>query len=99
MTGVKANQGLLRQEGLRPTRHCRWNAWLTVARMGSQKLDNIEAAGADTVVSADLGCLLHLQGLALRQQRGLTFRHLSEALADADLRKESFASHKESSSP
>jgi len=59
------------------------------ARMGSQKLDNIEAAGAGTVISADLGCLLHLQGLALRQQRGLTFRHLSEVLVDADQRKES----------
>lgn len=53
------------------------------ARMGSQKLDNIEHAGARTVVSADLGCLLHLQGLALRQQRDLQFRHLAEVLADA----------------
>lgn len=58
------------------------------ARMGSQKLDNIEAAGARTLVSADLGCLLHLQGLALRQQRNLQFRHLAEVLADADLQRE-----------
>lgn len=54
------------------------------ARMGSQKLDSIEAAGARTVASADLGCLLHLQGLALRQQRDLQFRHLAEVLADAE---------------
>lgn len=52
------------------------------ARMGSQKLDQIEASGARTVISADLGCLLHLQGLAQRQQRDLQFRHLAETLAD-----------------
>lgn len=54
------------------------------ARMGSNKLDQIEASGATTVISADLGCLLHLQGLALRQQRNLTFRHLADVLADAE---------------
>lgn len=58
------------------------------ARMGSQKLDSFEAAGARTVVSADLGCLLHLQGLALRQQRDLQFRHLAEVLADAEPQRE-----------
>ncbi len=54
------------------------------ARMGSLKLDQIEAAGARRVVSADLGCLLHLQGLALRQQRDLTFHHLAEVLVNSE---------------
>ena len=52
------------------------------ARMGHQKLDDIEASGATRVISADLGCLLHLQGLALRQNRPLQFQHLAELLAE-----------------
>ena len=54
------------------------------ARMGSQKLDNAQASGAATVVGADLGCLLHLQGLSQRQQRPLQFTHLAEVLAAAE---------------
>lgn len=50
-------------------------------RMGCQKLDNLERSGAKQVVSADLGCLLHLEGLANKQQRRLRFFHLAEVLA------------------
>ena len=54
------------------------------ARMGTDKLNAASTASAHQMVSADLGCLLHLQGLAQRQQRNLRFRHLAEILADAE---------------
>lgn len=49
-------------------------------RMGNKKLDQIESSGADKVLSADYGCLMHLQGLASRQGRKLRFHHLAEVL-------------------
>lgn len=51
------------------------------ARMGSDKLDALAATGATTVTSCDLGCLIHLRGLADRQGRKLTFRHIAELLS------------------
>lgn len=51
------------------------------ARLGTTKLDLMQAAGATRITSADLGCLLHLQGLARQQQRPLEFLHLAEILA------------------
>lgn len=51
------------------------------ARMGSDKLDALAATGATTVTSCDLGCLIHLKGLAERQGRKLTFPHIAELLS------------------
>ena len=52
------------------------------ARIGGDKLDNVSRSGADLVLAADLGCLIHLAGLSARQNRGLRFRHVAEVLAD-----------------
>ncbi len=52
---------------------------LSVA-MADRKLDALVAAGADTVVAGELGCLLHLEGRAQRRGLSLRFRHLAEVL-------------------
>lgn len=51
------------------------------ARMGSDKLDTLAATGATIVTACDLGCLIHLQGLAERQGRKLAFRHIANLLS------------------
>jgi L-lactate dehydrogenase complex protein LldE len=52
------------------------------ARMADDKIENAKARGADTVVSGDLGCLLHLAGRAARRGEQIQFRHAAEVLAD-----------------
>ncbi len=51
------------------------------ARIADQKIDDIVATGAEHLIGADLGCLLHLEGRM--QRRGLAVRavHIAEALA------------------
>ena len=51
--------------------------------MADRKLDALIAAGAETVVAGELGCLLHLEGRARRRGMLLRFRHLALVLADA----------------
>jgi L-lactate dehydrogenase complex protein LldE len=48
--------------------------------MLADKLRNLEASGADTVVSCDMGCLLHLEGGLRRQGSRMRVRHLAELL-------------------
>ncbi len=50
-------------------------------RMADDKLADAEATGADTILSADLGCLLHLSGRAARCGKALRARHVAEVLA------------------
>ena len=52
------------------------------ARIGRDKLESVSRTGADLVLAADLGCLIHLAGLSARQNRGLQFRHVAEVLAE-----------------
>jgi len=52
------------------------------ARIGGDKLDCVSRTGAGLVLAADLGCLVHLAGLAARQNRAYQFRHVAEVLAD-----------------
>jgi L-lactate dehydrogenase complex protein LldE len=52
-------------------------------RVGSLKLDHILAAGPDAVVSADMGCLMHLTGLAKKGGRALRSMHVAQVLRDA----------------
>lgn len=51
------------------------------ARMADDKIANAQATGADMVVSADLGCLLHLAGRMARTGVRLEVRHAAEVLA------------------
>ena len=52
--------------------------------MADAKLNSLMASGAETVVSGELGCLLHLEGRARRRGLSLRFRHLAEWLTQAD---------------
>lgn len=51
-------------------------------RLADDKLDDLEATGADLVAAADLGCLLHLAGRASHRGDKLKVFHLAEILAD-----------------
>jgi L-lactate dehydrogenase complex protein LldE len=51
-------------------------------RMADDKLADIRATGAQTLIGPDLGCLLHLAGRMERQGGTLTVRHVAEVLAD-----------------
>ena len=49
--------------------------------MVAEKVDNILASGADTVVGCDLGCLLNIEGLIRRRGLEIKVKHLAEILA------------------
>jgi L-lactate dehydrogenase complex protein LldE len=53
------------------------------ARMGDLKLEHLLASGPDLVVSADMGCLMHLEGRAKKEGRTFRARHVAEVLRDA----------------
>lgn len=50
-------------------------------QMGRDRLTDHGAAGVEIVVSADMSCLMHLNGLATRQRLQMKFMHLAEVLA------------------
>lgn len=50
--------------------------------MGEEKLQHIGETEADVVVTSDLGCLMHLSGLARRTGRPLVFKHVAQILAE-----------------
>ena len=52
-------------------------------RMGEERLRAHEAAGAELIVSTDVSCQLHLDGLARRAGARLPIRHVAEVLRDA----------------
>lgn len=54
------------------------------AAIGRRKLDSAAASGADELVAGELGCLLHLAGLAAAEGRSLRCRHIAELLAGMD---------------
>jgi len=51
-------------------------------RMVNDKIANIQASGADTLVAADLGCLLNLAGRIKRLGLPIKVFHVAEVLAD-----------------
>jgi len=51
-------------------------------RMVSDKIADVMATGADTLLAGDLGCLLNMAGRASRAGRKLRVRHVAEVLAD-----------------
>ncbi|MGH6931597.1 MAG: (Fe-S)-binding protein [Dongiaceae bacterium] len=50
-------------------------------KIAADKLSDVAATGADTLLAGDLGCLLHLAGKASRDGRRLAVRHVVEVLA------------------
>jgi L-lactate dehydrogenase complex protein LldE len=51
--------------------------------MGDLKLEHVRAAGPDVLVSGDMGCLMHLSGLAAREKAPLRAMHFAQVLRDA----------------
>jgi L-lactate dehydrogenase complex protein LldE len=50
-------------------------------KMVDDKIANIEASGADTVLGGDLGCLLNIAGRIKRQGKAIRVMHTAELLA------------------
>jgi L-lactate dehydrogenase complex protein LldE len=86
-------RSLLRQvpqlELLEPTRRdecCGFGGSFSVAepdisaRMGEDRIDDFQQAGAEVVTSADMSCLMHLSGLMRRQGRRLSVLHIAQVL-------------------
>ncbi|MBI3675839.1 MAG: (Fe-S)-binding protein [Proteobacteria bacterium] len=51
-------------------------------RLANDKIADAQATGADTLLGADLGCLLHLAGCMEKQGKAMKVRHVAEVLAD-----------------
>lgn len=50
-------------------------------KMGRDRLRDFTTHGASAVVSTDMSCLMHLDGLARRERLGLPMYHVAEVLA------------------
>jgi L-lactate dehydrogenase complex protein LldE len=48
--------------------------------MADEKLDSALAAGAQAIISTDVGCLMHLEGRARRRALSLRVHHLVDLL-------------------
>ena len=48
--------------------------------MLADKVDNVSASGAETLVSCDMGCLMHIDGALRRRGIGVQTRHLAQVL-------------------
>lgn len=84
---LESVEGLALTELAEPEQCCGFGGLFAVKypeiseRMADDKLADAEKTGADTIVSGDLGCLLHLIGRAERRGKALTGRHIAEVLA------------------
>jgi L-lactate dehydrogenase complex protein LldE len=50
-------------------------------RMANELIQAAESVGADTLVSVDPRCLMHLQGVIAKQGKNLRVVHLADVLA------------------
>jgi len=50
-------------------------------RMADDKIADAQSTGADVLIGADLGCLLHLKGRMQRKGKDMEVRHIAEILA------------------
>ena len=48
--------------------------------MVADKIANVQASGADTLVSCDMSCLMNIGGALNRQDSGIKVRHLAQIL-------------------
>ncbi|MEI6106637.1 MAG: (Fe-S)-binding protein [Opitutae bacterium] len=53
------------------------------ASMGELKLEHIRAARPDLLVSPDMSCMMHLNGLAEKEGKPIKTRHVAQVLRDA----------------
>ncbi|MFQ5763307.1 MAG: (Fe-S)-binding protein [Rhodospirillales bacterium] len=79
--------GLILKEGAESETCCGFGGLFCVkypeisGRMVDGKVDDIIATGADTLLSADLGCLLNMAGRLHRRGAAVRVRHVAEVLA------------------
>jgi L-lactate dehydrogenase complex protein LldE len=52
------------------------------AAMAEDKVNNIIASGADTVVGCDMGCLMNIQGMLSRKGSSIRAVHIAQLLAN-----------------
>jgi L-lactate dehydrogenase complex protein LldE len=50
----------------------------------NEKLDNIEASGADTVVGGDVSCLMHIEGGLRKRGSQIQVKHIAEILGEEE---------------
>jgi L-lactate dehydrogenase complex protein LldE len=80
--------GLDLQHGERPDMCCGFGGSFSVkfpevsGSLAQRKCASLRASGAALVLSADLGCLLHLAGRFAREGDDMELRHVAEVLAD-----------------
>ncbi|HEU5077728.1 MAG TPA: (Fe-S)-binding protein [Opitutaceae bacterium] len=53
------------------------------SNMGTLKLEHVRAAQPDVLVSGDMSCLMHLNGLAEKEGKPIRTQHLAQILRDA----------------
>ena len=51
--------------------------------MGQLKIENVAASRPDFLVSADMGCLLHLGGMIDKEEMPLPRLHLAQVMRDS----------------
>jgi len=82
-----AVRGLEIAELARPDECCGFGGTFAVGepavstKMGRDRLRDVATHGAQAVVSTDMSCLMHLDGLARRERMGLPMYHVAEVLA------------------
>ena len=82
-----AVRGLEFAELARPDECCGFGGTFAVGepavstKMGRDRLRDFSTHAATAVVSTDMSCLMHLDGLARREQMGLPMYHVAELLA------------------
>lgn len=80
-------RGLEIAELTRPDECCGFGGTFAVGepaisvKMGRDRLRDFTSHGAQAVVSTDMSCLMHLDGLARRERVGLPMFHVAEVLA------------------
>ncbi|MBW8771509.1 MAG: (Fe-S)-binding protein [Gemmatimonadetes bacterium] len=71
----------------RPDECCGFGGTFAVAepavstKMGRDRLRDVATHGAQALVSTDMSCVMHLDGLARRERMGLPMYHVAEVLA------------------
>jgi L-lactate dehydrogenase complex protein LldE len=91
----KARQLLAGLEGIkfseltRPDECCGFGGTFAVSEeavscmMGNDRVHDHEQAGTEILTANDMSCLMHLQGLILRQKKPIKVMHVAEILAEA----------------
>ena len=89
-TVLRGIKGLTYVELSREDECCGFGGTFAVAqealsvRMGKDRLADHMANGANVIASADMSCLMHLGGLAKRENLGIEFMHVAQLLTAAN---------------